>query len=122
MARQLGQRNIEYGQPCKCNKCLQAKPKTHTHFYFNKDGSIRKYVCKVCDYKIEKARLYKRRALGSNKVQSKVNEVIVNVIEHRFNTRIFPKGHPMNPTKEQRQALIDKIDSRRVYKNESRND
>ena len=118
MARQLGQRNIKYGQPCQCNKCLEQKPKTHEHFYFNKDGPIRKYVCKVCDYEIEKARLYKRRALGT-KLETKIKEVRQETLIAKANTRTFPKGHPMNPTKEQRQALIDKIESRRYYKDET---
>jgi len=121
MARRLGQNRIEYGQLCTCNECKAPLLKTHDNFYFNKDGSIRKYVCKPCDYRIEKARLYKRRALGA-KLETKVAELRQDTLLAKANTRTFPKGHPMNPTKEQRQALIDKIESKRYYKDEPTNE
>lgn len=118
--RRLGQR-IEYGELCQCNECKTELLKTHEHFFFRKNGNIQNYTCKKCYYQIEKERLYKRRALGAN-LEARIIEVRKDTLLAKANTRTFPKGHPMNPTKEQRQALIDKIEAKRYYKDEPTNE
>jgi len=117
MARQLGQREIPDGETCKCNKCKLTFDKTPVNFHFRKDGRITQYICKGCYYLATKSRLYECRAKAKEPKPERKQDLLAVV-----KARTFPKGHPMNPTKEQRQELMDKIDSRRVYKNESRND
>jgi hypothetical protein len=119
MSRRLGQR-VKYGMPCLCNQCKEPKVKTEEYFYFEKNGNIKNYTCKSCYYEIEKERLYKRRA-KSKSLDTKIQELRHTALLEKVKTRTFPKGHPMNPTKEQRAALIEKIENRRVYKNEPSN-
>ena len=121
MARRLGQQDIPYGSDCICNECNKTLPKTREHFYFKKSGVVYCYTCKPCYYKIEKARIDRRKE-KAKAMQRNIDELRKDNLLQKSNTRTFPKGHPMNPTREQRQALIDKIESRRVYKNESRDD
>jgi DNA-directed RNA polymerase subunit M/transcription elongation factor TFIIS len=111
------QRQVADGEMCTCNKCKLQFAKNPDNFYYRSNNIIRTYVCKGCYYLYTKARLYECRAKAKEPKPER-KDVLLSVVK----TRTFPKGHPMNPTKEQRQALIDKIDSRRVYKNESRND
>ena len=116
MAKRLGQR-VKYGELCQCNECETELPKTHNNFFFRSNGNIQNYVCKPCYNRIEAKRVQDKR--------DKLKFVSVAKIEQKqalldkVNTRTFPKGHPMNPTKEQRQALIDQIENRRYYKNEN---
>jgi hypothetical protein len=114
MARQLGQQDIKEDETCQCNKCKLPFAKTPDNFYYRSNGMIRSYVCKGCYYQYTKARLYECRA----QVKEPKPERKQNLLEV-VNTRSFPKGHPMNPTKEQRAALIEQIENRRVYKNEN---
>lgn len=114
MARQLGQREIAEGEMCTCNKCKLQFAKNPDNFYYRSNNIIRSYVCKGCYYSVEKSRLYESRAKAKAPKPERKQDLLAVV-----NTRTFPKGHPMNPTKEQRQALIDKIENRRVYKNEN---
>jgi hypothetical protein len=116
MAKQL-QRLVAEGETCLCNKCKLPFAKTPDNFYYRSNNIIRSYVCKGCYKLYTKARLYECRAKAKAPKPERKQDLLAVV-----KTRTFPKGHPMNPTKEQRQALIDKIESRRVYKNESRND
>jgi hypothetical protein len=117
MARQLGQREIPEGETCQCNKCKLPFAKTPGNFYFNSNGRITRYVCKGCYYQYTKARLYERRAQAKEPKPER-KQTLLEVVK----TRSFPKGHPMNPTKEQRAALIEQIENRRVYKNERHNE
>ena len=117
MGKHLGQRQVTEGEICTCNKCKLPFAKNPDNFYYRSNNIIRTYVCKGCYYLVEKSRLYERRAKAKEPKPER-KQVLLEVVK----TRTFPKGHPMNPTKEQRQELMDKIDSRRVYKNESRND
>jgi hypothetical protein len=114
MDRQLAQQYIPEGEVCQCKKCKLPFAKTPDNFYYRSNGIIRTYLCKGCYYTVEKARLYERRA----QVKKPKPERKQNLLEV-VNTRTFPKGHPMNPTAEQRAALIQQIENRRVYKNEN---
>ena len=113
MARQLGQQDIPEGEICQCNKCKLPFVKNRENFYYKTNGIIRSYVCKGCYYQYTKARLYERRAQAKEPKPER-KQTLLEVVK----TRTFPKGHPMNPTKEQRAALIEQIENRRVYKND----
>jgi hypothetical protein len=117
MARQLGQQDIPEGETCLCNKCKLPFVKNPDNFYYNSNGRIRSYVCKGCYYQYTKARLYESRAKAKEPKPER-KQTLLEVVK----TRTFPKGHPMNPTKEQRAALIEQIENRRVYKNERHNE
>ena len=118
MARRLGQNAIPLGGLCYCNTCKQPLAKTSDNFFFRRNGNIQTYTCKPCYNSVESKRVLARRKQGKNIVEA-IAELRKETLLEKVNTRTFPKGHPMNPTKEQRQALIDKIESRRVYKNEN---
>jgi hypothetical protein len=115
------QTHIKEGHLCKCVDCGKSFKKNSENFYYLPNGNIKTYSCKECYKAKAKAATKKRRKLGI-KIEKKVAQIKEKTLLEIVKTRTFPKGHPMNPTKEQRQALIDKIESRRVYKNESRND
>jgi len=116
--KSTAQQNIPEGKICKCIDCGKSLKKNSTNFYYNTNGKIKCYICKPCYKKKEKERTYKRRELGL-KIEKVVKDLREKTLLEIVNTRTFPKGHPMNPTKEQRQALIDQIENRRVYKNEN---
>ena len=118
MARQLGQNAIPLGGLCYCNTCKKPLAKTSDNFFFRRNGNIQTYTCKPCYTSVETKRILARRKQGKNIVEA-IAELRKETLLEKVNTRTFPKGHPMNPTKEQRQALIEKIESRRVYKNEN---
>jgi hypothetical protein len=114
MIREVQDPKVKQGEVCQCKKCKLPFAKTPDNFYYRSNGIIRTYLCKSCYYTVEKARLYERRAqVKEPKPERK--QTLLEVVK----TRTFPKGHPMNPTKEQRAALIEQIENRRVYKNEN---
>jgi hypothetical protein len=118
MARQLGQNAIPLGGLCYCNTCKKPLAKTSDNFFFRRNGNIQTYTCKPCYNSIESKRVLARRKQGKNIVEA-IAELRKETLLEKVNTRTFPKGHPMNPTKEQRAALIDQINAKRYYKDEN---